>query len=115
VAHRGRGALAVGHARRGGPGPAGRRGRRPGGAALAGRGPNPRAGGARAEQRWRPAASPAARPLLALVVLACAGTLACIDTGYPLARPLQLAAATGGAAAACMESLAAMTDPRCGA
>jgi len=56
--------------------------------------------GAQAERRWRAAARPAARPLLALVVLACAGTLACIDTGYPLARPLQLAAAAGGAAVA---------------
>jgi undecaprenyl-diphosphatase len=58
--------------------------------------------GAQAERRWRAAARPAARPLLALVVLACAGTLACIDTGYPLARPLQLAAAAGGAAVAAL-------------
>jgi len=72
--------------------------------ALAGAGLGLLAGvaGAQAERRWRVAARPAARPLLALVALACAGTLAFIDTGYPLARPLQLAAAAGGAAVAAL-------------
>jgi membrane-associated phospholipid phosphatase len=51
--------------------------------------------GAQAPRRW-PISSPAARLALALVVLTCAGTLAQIDVGYPMARPLQLALAAGG-------------------
>jgi membrane-associated phospholipid phosphatase len=51
--------------------------------------------GAQAQRRW-PISSPAARLALALLVLACAGTLAQIDVGYPMAQPLQLALAAGG-------------------
>jgi len=53
--------------------------------------------GAQAERRWRLAERSAARPLLALVVLACAAALARVDLGYPLARPLQIVSAGLGA------------------
>jgi membrane-associated phospholipid phosphatase len=58
------------------------------------------AAGAQAERRWRTADRPAARPLLALITLAGAGTLVRLDLGYPLAQPLQLALAALGAAMA---------------
>jgi undecaprenyl-diphosphatase len=56
--------------------------------------------GALAQRRWPLPPRPWVGPLLALVVLACAATLARSDTGYPLAQPLQLALAGLGAAAA---------------
>ena len=71
--------------------------------ALAGAGLGLLAGvaGARAQQHWAIASTPRARVVLALLVLACAATLARLDLGYPLARPLQLGLATlGGAMAA---------------
>lgn len=53
-------------------------------------------GGSWMAARWPLWRHARARPLLALVVLACALALALADTGYPLARPLQwLLAATG--------------------
>jgi undecaprenyl-diphosphatase len=70
--------------------------------------------GAQAERHWQLAARPAARPLLALVVLACAATLARVDTGYPLARPLQFALAALGAAMAAMALWRAWADRRQG-
>jgi membrane-associated phospholipid phosphatase len=56
--------------------------------------------GAQAERRWRIASRPAARPVLALIVLACALALPRLDLGYPLAQPLQWALAALGAASA---------------
>jgi membrane-associated phospholipid phosphatase len=50
--------------------------------------------------RWRIGSRPVVRVLLALIVLVCAAILARLDVGYPLARPLQLALAAVGAAAA---------------
>jgi membrane-associated phospholipid phosphatase len=50
--------------------------------------------------RWGIGSRPLARPLLALVVLACAAPLAWIDLGYPMARPLQWILAALGASMA---------------
>lgn len=53
--------------------------------------------GAQMQQRWPIASRPAARVVLAAIVLACAALLSVLDLGYPLARPLQLALAALGA------------------
>jgi len=56
--------------------------------------------GAQVQQRWPIDSKPAARVWLALLVLACAGSLARLDLGYPLAQPMQFALAALGAAMA---------------
>ncbi len=59
--------------------------------------------GTQAQRRWPLTAMPLGRPLLAVIVLACAATLAFSDLGYPVARPLQrLLAALGAVVAAVM-------------
>src|SRR6266478_6599953 len=70
--------------------------------ALAGTGLGLLAGvaGTQMSLRWRLGSRPVAQALLALVVLVCAVILAWIDTGYPLAWPLQLALAAVGVAVA---------------
>ena len=65
--------------------------------------------GSWASMRWRWWQGPRARDMLAGIVLACAGALAWADTGYPLAEPLQWAAAALGAAIACATLLRART------
>jgi membrane-associated phospholipid phosphatase len=56
--------------------------------------------GTQAQRRWPLGSPPAAPALMALVVAACAVALAWTDTGYPLARPLQLALCALGAVVA---------------
>jgi len=56
--------------------------------------------GAQAQRRWPIGSGPAVRALMALVVMACAVVLTRVDTGYPLARPLQFSLCALGVAVA---------------
>jgi membrane-associated phospholipid phosphatase len=58
---------------------------------------------------WRMRQAPIA---FAVIVLGCAAALAVVDTGYPLAQPLQWAAAAFGASAAVLALVRALRAPR---
>jgi len=58
--------------------------------------------GTLAAARWPYWSRPGATTVFALIVLACAAALALVDTGYPLALPVQWAAVALGASSAAM-------------
>jgi peptidoglycan/LPS O-acetylase OafA/YrhL len=56
--------------------------------------------GALGAERWRVWSRTGTNTAFALIVLVCAAALAVVDTGYPLAQPLQWAAVALGASSA---------------
>lgn len=66
------------------------------------------AAGTLAAARWSPGSKPAAVIAFAVIVLACAAALAIVDTGYPLALPLQW----GAVAVGTVSAIAAILDAR---
>jgi undecaprenyl-diphosphatase len=65
--------------------------------------------------RWPIATRPVGRGVLALVVLACAVAMAWTETGYPLARPLQLVLSALGAGVAAWTLWSIWADRRAAA